>query len=103
VYAVDKATNQSSLPVKFTVYASIASLQTSVQRLYQVGKITKADVYKSLMDKLNAAAKSTSAKEKSNILNAFISLVQAQNGKSIKVDAANLLITDAKWVIANLK
>jgi hypothetical protein len=103
VTASDFYGNTTTQSVTFSVTATIQSLMTSVNRFYSEGKITKADVYKGLMDKLKDAEKSTSAKEKSNILNAFISLVQAQKGKSIKVDAANLLITDAKWVIANLK
>ncbi len=103
VYALDKAGNQSSKSVTFKVIATIPSLKASVNRLYSEGKITKKDVYQGLMNKLIAAEKTTSTKEKINILNAFISLVKAQTGKGITVEAANLLITDAQWVIKSLK
>jgi hypothetical protein len=36
-------------------------------------------------------------------LNSFIGVVQSQSGKHITVKAANLLIADARWVLANLK
>jgi cell division FtsZ-interacting protein ZapD len=38
-----------------------------------------------------------------NQMEAFISEVQAQSGKHITAEAANLLIADAQWVIAHLK
>ena len=101
VEAVDYNGNSSSQSVTFTIISSVASLQTSVQRLYNEGKITKANVYMSLMDQLRAAAKTNSLKTRANILQAFISLVQAQKGKSITPAAADLLIADARWVIAN--
>jgi hypothetical protein len=85
------------------VVASIKSLMTSVNRFYYEGKITKADVYYSLMDHLKAADKATSPKTKANILQAFINLVLAQRGKSIASAEADLLILDAKYVIAHLK
>jgi hypothetical protein len=102
VYAVDKAGNQSSQAVTFSVTATIQSLMTSVNRFYSEGKISKADVYKGLMDKLTAAQNSGQAKAKINLLKAFISLVNAQGGKGITAEAAALLVMDANWVIAHL-
>jgi hypothetical protein len=55
------------------------------------------------MDKLVAASKSKRTDTTLNILNAFINLVQAQSGKHVTTDAANLLLTDVNYVIANLK
>ena len=103
VYAVDKAGNGSNAPVTFSVTATIQSLMTSVNRFYAEGKIDSADVYQSLMKMLVYAQNSSRIKTKTNQLNAFISLVKAQSGKHITADAANLLITDARWVIAHLR
>ena len=99
---MDKAYNQSSASVTFTITATIQSLKASISRFFAEGKIDSADVYQCFMDKLVAAEKSKKLDTTANILNAFINLVQAQSGKHITVDAANLLITDAQWVIAHL-
>jgi 2',3'-cyclic-nucleotide 2'-phosphodiesterase (5'-nucleotidase family) len=96
VTATDFYGNVSTKTVIFSVTATVQSLKASVNRFSTEGKITSKDVYKGLMDKLNAAEK---AKHPDNNLNAFINMVNAQKGKAISVDAANLLITDAKWVI----
>jgi hypothetical protein len=85
------------------VTATIQSLMASVKRFYSEGKIDAKDVYQSLMDQLMAAAKSKKIDTTINILNAFINLAQAQSGKHITPEAANLLIGDAQWVIAHLK
>jgi 2',3'-cyclic-nucleotide 2'-phosphodiesterase (5'-nucleotidase family) len=104
VYAVDKAGNAATpVTVTFNVTATIQSLKSGVTRLYNEGKIDAADVYQGLMDKLVAAEKSKKVDTTINILNAFINQVQAQSGKHITEDAANLLIADAYWVIDDLK
>lgn len=103
VYAVDKAYNQTSASVTFSVTATVQSLKASVERFYSEGKINDATIYQSLMDKLTAAAKSKKASTTINLLNAFINQVKAQSGKHITADAAKLLIADAQYVIAHLK
>jgi hypothetical protein len=103
VTAEDYYGNTSTQSVTFSVTATIQSLMTSVKRFYSEGKIDAADVYQSLMDQLMAAAKSKKIDTTTNILNAFINLVQAQSGKHITTDAASLLLTDAQWVISHLK
>ena len=103
VHAMDKAYNESSKSVTFTVTANIQSLKASITRLYQEGKIGDASVYQGLMDKLMAAEKSKKVDTTINILTAFMNLVQAQSDKHISLDAANLLLTDAQYVIAHLK
>ena len=93
------------MSVTFTIDATVASLITTVNQLYASGDITKASVRDSLLNQLTAAQKSIDAGKKGtakNQLNAFISLVQAQSGKSISPWAATLLIDDAKYVIAHL-
>ena len=105
VNAVDKATNASTASVTFSVEVSVMSLKGSVDRFYAEGKITKATVRDSLLAQLTAAQASINAgnkKQATSQLNAFISLVKAQSGKSITTTAANLLITDARYVIAHL-
>jgi 2',3'-cyclic-nucleotide 2'-phosphodiesterase (5'-nucleotidase family) len=103
VVAADFYGNSATKSVTFHVTATIQSLMTSVKRLYNEGKIDAWDVYQGLMDQLMAAAKSKKVETTINILNAFINLAQAQSGKHITTDAANLLITDAQWVIDHLK
>ncbi len=106
VNAVDKASNASTKSVTFSVTATVASLKAAVNRFYAEGKITKAAVRDSLLAQLSAAQKSIDAgqyKTAINQLNAFINLVKAQSGKAITKAAADLLITDAKFVIATLK
>jgi hypothetical protein len=106
VYAMDKAYNQSNLPVTFSVTATVQSLKASVNRFYQEGKISNAGIRSSLLDKLNTAQtylNQGNIKAARNALQAFINAVLAQKGKFINANAANLLITDAKWVIATPK
>jgi 2',3'-cyclic-nucleotide 2'-phosphodiesterase (5'-nucleotidase family) len=103
VTAMDKAYNTASVTVTFEVRATISSMMTVVTKLYNDGKITSADVYKGLMDKLKAAAKATNTTSRINLLKAFIQQVKAQSGKSIAPDAASLLITDIQWLINTLK
>jgi hypothetical protein len=103
VTAMDKAYNTTSATVTFTVETTIPSMMTVVTNLYDDGLISKADVYQGLMDKLQAADKAKKKETKINILNAFISQVEAQSGKGITPEAAELLITDVRWLIDNLK
>jgi 2',3'-cyclic-nucleotide 2'-phosphodiesterase (5'-nucleotidase family) len=97
--ATDIAYNQTSQAVSFSIETSIASMKTVVTNIYNSKMIKSADVYKGLMDKLNAAAKAKDNKTRNNNLNAFINLVKAQSGKAITTDAANLLIADAQWLM----
>jgi 2',3'-cyclic-nucleotide 2'-phosphodiesterase (5'-nucleotidase family) len=104
--AMDKAYNSSMQSVTFSVTATVQSLKASVTRFFTEGKITKADIRNSLLDKLNSAQTALNqgdVKAAKNALQAFINAVNAQSGKAITKSAANLLITDAKWVIANPK
>ncbi|PWB53566.1 MAG: hypothetical protein C3F13_09155 [Anaerolineales bacterium] len=105
VYAMDNAYNQSSASVTFTITATIGSLKETLTRFYLEGKIDNLGLYNSLWVKLTQAEK---AYEKGNyrivgnVLNAFINEVMAQRGQHITMDAADLLIADAMWVINHL-
>jgi hypothetical protein len=103
VNAWDKAGNQSTQSVKINVIATIQTLKLSLTRLYNEGKIDSKDVYQGLMDKLVAAEKSKNVGTTLNQLNAFINQLNAQNGKHITTNAADLLLKDVQWVIAHLK
>jgi hypothetical protein len=102
VYAMDKAYNQSTMSVTFSVATTVDSLVTSVNRFASEGKITDNGVLKSLLQKLQGVKDSLIKGQTTAAINrlaAFINEVQAQSGKHITEDAANLLIADAQWLI----
>jgi 2',3'-cyclic-nucleotide 2'-phosphodiesterase (5'-nucleotidase family) len=106
VYAMDKAYNQSTASVTFSVTATADSLMAGVNRFAGEGKIDDNGVLKSLLQKLQGvqdALKKSQTTAAINKLEAFINEVLAQSGKHISEDAANLLIADAQWVIAHMK
>jgi len=102
VYAMDMAWNQSSASVTFTIGASVDSLMAALQRLYDEGQIDNHGIFNSLMKKLAGAAAARQDMVKINKLEAFINEVMAQTGLHITPEAAEILIADAQWVIANL-
>lgn len=106
VHAMDKAYNESSKSITFTVTATVESLMTGVSRFVSEGKIADNGVQKSLLQKLAGvqnALKKGQTIAATNKLEAFINEVQALSGNKITAEAANLLIADAQWVIAHLK
>ena len=102
VTATDKAYNTSSESVTFTVGTSVQSMMSVLTSLYNDGEVSSADVYNGLMDKLQSAAKAKKATTAINVLNAFINQVNAQKGKAITPEAADLLIANAEWAIAHM-
>ena len=106
VIAIDKAYNESSASVTFNVTATVDSLLMSVNRFASEGKIDDNGVLNSLVKKLQGVQDSIKKGQTTaaiNKLGAFINEVQAQSGKHITTDAANLLIADAQWVIAHMQ
>jgi hypothetical protein len=105
VTATDFYGNETTASVTFTIKATVDSLSASVRHFYDTGQITSASVRDSLLSKL-AAIKASIAAGKDKVatsqINAFISLVRAQTGKSIKPAAAAVLIADARYLIAHL-
>lgn len=102
VYAMDKAYNQASQSVTFSVTATLPSLFTGINRLYDEGKIDSAGVRTSLTQKLMAVQSSLdrgNTKAALQALLAFINEVQAQSGKHIQPEAASWLLADANWII----
>jgi 2',3'-cyclic-nucleotide 2'-phosphodiesterase (5'-nucleotidase family) len=106
VKAADFYGNTITKSVTFSVTATVQSLKASVNRFYKEGKIDNRGIYVSLLANLDVAQIALD-KGKTKVaigaLEAFILQVKAQSGKHIKASAANLLITDAKWVIAHPK
>ena len=106
VNAWDKAGNQSTQSVTFTVSATVDTLFASIKRFVAEGKIDNSGIQNSLVKKLQGvqdAVKKGQIVPAINKLQVFINEVQAQSGKHITTDAANQLIADAQWVIAHLK
>jgi 2',3'-cyclic-nucleotide 2'-phosphodiesterase (5'-nucleotidase family) len=105
VTSVDQLGNTSTQTVKFSVTATIPSLQAGVFRLYMEHKID-GRVVNSLLEKLASANYALEHGRKTTAINqlqSFIKDVQSQSGKRIQTDAANLLIADAQWVIDHIK
>jgi len=84
---------------------TIGELEAEIEELCLEGEIDNRGVVTSLLAKLNAAqtliavGKIDQAK---TILNAFINEVQAQSGKHITADAAELLLQAAEYILSNL-
>ena len=88
-------------PTPFTIDSLIAE----VEEFYNLGYIDEEDIKDSLMDKLLAAKAKINAGQihvAKNILRAFMNHVRAQLGKHITVEAADILLTDAQYIIDNL-
>ncbi|MCJ8014217.1 carbohydrate-binding protein [Paenibacillus sp. KQZ6P-2] len=89
VTSSDMAGNQGSKTVQFQTVASVASLQALVNYFVSNNEIDNAGIANSLQAKL-----------KNNNLNSFVNEVQAQSGKHISSEAAEYLLRDAQYVLA---
>lgn len=103
VYASDKATNQSSAAVTFTVEATTQTLVQGLRDFYDDGLIDNEGIYQGLLSKLMSALKAKRADTQINLLNAFISLVESQRGQHITTEAADMLLASAQYVIDHLQ
>jgi hypothetical protein len=86
--AVDKAGNTGSGSTSFTVIVTSSSLQNLASRFS-----TDPSVAASLDQDVSAIAQAPNATAKAGALQGFTHLVQAQTGKSLTSDQANILIT----------
>ncbi len=124
IEAGDKASNLKGQSVTFSVIATIDSLQVLTERgisgagglsgigikAYKAqvnsgGWITSAGVANSLIAKLNSARQKIEKGEISDAksqIEAYISEVEAQAGKSITAQGAGILVAEAKYVIEHL-
>jgi hypothetical protein len=102
--ASDRAGNLSTASVTFEIIVTAESIKEAVNHFLEDGKIKNAGLATSLLAKLNAAANAR-AKGKcdtaANNYNAFINEVNAQRGTGIDETAADILIADAEYLIAN--
>lgn len=103
VNAVDYVGNAGSKSVTFSIIVTPGSLKDDVKQFLAAGKITLGEG-NSLLKLLDAAA-AARAKGDCNTANkiytAFINEVQAQSGKTIDPTAAQILVADAQYLIAN--
>lgn len=98
VDAEDNASNTASQSVPFEVIATIQSTQDDVQHAYDLDLIDNAGITNSLTSKLEAAEQSQDKgndKTFDNQLNAFTNHLEAQSGKHVTSQAADILIADA--------
>ena len=106
-YVIDE-NNQDNYPLMepySPLPRTIDELQTEIEELGSEGEIDNQGVVTSLLAKLNAAQKlieDGKIDQAKIILNAFINEVQAQSGKHITPEAAELLIESAEHILSNL-
>jgi hypothetical protein len=104
VTAVDNAGNTASPSVTFSVIVTPESVGGEVQQFMQDGAFKNQGQARSLLAKLDAAAKARSRGDCSaaaNIYQAFINELRAQSGKGIDAAAAAILTADAQYLIAH--
>jgi hypothetical protein len=92
VTASDLAGNTSSKKIVFQTTTSIQSMQALVTNFMESGWIDNAGIANSLQSKLS-----------SNALAALVNEVKAQRGMHISVEAADLLIRDAQYLLSQAK
>jgi hypothetical protein len=104
VNADDKVDNLSPTEsVTFSIVVTPESMIQAITIFEGLGDL-KSTLAKSLLSKLQNAAQKFNAGDclqAQNIYLAFINEVQAQRGKAITAFAADILITDAQYLIAN--
>lgn len=105
VSAVDQAGRTASHPTTFQVIATVGSLITTVNAFIADGRINDSNA-NGLLAKLNDAQDAIDKSKNSvgaNKLREFIDQVTGRAGRSIAPDAAQLLVTDAQYVIGTLQ
>jgi len=106
VSAVDGAGNTVSQPVAFRVIANVGSLIAAVNVFVGDGAITDSNTANGLLVKLRDAQDAID-KGKNNVavnkLREFIDQVNGRAGRSVATHAAQLLVTDAGFVIGTLQ
>ena len=103
VSATDNLGNARSTSVTFTIVVTPDSIKDDVKYFRSIGAIT-LDEATSLLQKLNAAAAyraNRDCKDANATYQAFINELRAQSGKKVTVQAANIMIADAQYLIAH--
>lgn len=105
VQAFDKVGWEQNQSVTFRLIATLPSLRSTVERLCTENFITKQGICQSLSQKLKSvlsAQQRGQNKTAVNILLAFQNELKAQKGKSVTVQAYDLLMMDSNYVIQAL-
>jgi len=104
--AGDVAGNGGSRQVTFMVIATVDSLIVSVNVFDSQKKIDDPNTTKGLLGKLNDARQALQRGSNSvaiNKLQDFIDQVNAQSGRHITAEAAQILVADAQYVSGSLR
>jgi len=102
--AVDNATNTATRSVIFSIVVTADSIKDDVSQFLTTGMIKNDGEANSLTVKLNAAAAARArgdCKTAANNYNAFINELNAQRGKGVDANAAQIMIADAQYLIAH--
>lgn len=105
VTAEDTAGNVTEETVTFNVIATFDSLRALIESLLQSGEITDPGVASSMIAKVDAAEDAYergNTRAAANALNALLNEINAQSGKKISEEAAELLRTDIMYVLDSL-
>lgn len=95
----------TNIPIGWALPITIDELKATVEELGSQGHIDSQGIVQSLHAKLNVAQKlidDGKIEQAKNILNTFINEIQAQSGKHITPEAAEILIESAEHIISNL-
>ena len=106
VSATDVAGTSRNQEVTFRVIATLDSLIASVNVFVGQNKIDDSNTAKGLLGKLNDAMQAVQRGKNAaaiSKLQDFIDQVNAQRGRHISADAAQLLVVDAQYVISALR
>jgi len=106
-YWIDE-NNQDNYPLMepySPIPTTVDELKTEIEELGSEDKISNQGIVTSLIAKLNVAQKlvdNGKTDQAKKILNAFINEVQAQSGKHITPEAADILIESAEYILSHL-
>ncbi len=101
----DNLGNSGNTTVNFSIVVTADSIKEDVKYFRSIGAIT-LDEATSLLQKLNAAAAYRAkgdCKDANATYQAFINELRAQSGKKVTVQAANIMIADAQYLIAHCR
>lgn len=103
--AEDVAGWKNTESASFEVIATLGSLKDTITALRSSGDISKDGIEQSLLAKVSAAMASQDRGQRATALNqleALLNELQAQDGKQISHNAAQLLDADVRYVMAHL-
>ena len=106
--SIDKDTKTATIAdyqlITVTGAVTVEGLLVDLEAMYEAGLITNAGVYNAMVQKLEGvleALKKDNGKLAANRLDAFMNAVAAQAGKKIEADAAETMLGDVEWFVAN--